>query len=188
MARRIATEPDALVPVGVWDVDPAHSSAEFSVRHMVVATVRGRFHDVQGRIERAHGSRAVSASGAVAVESISTDDRRRDEHLLGPDFLDAATYPAMAFDSSAVEPVGGGRWHVTGHLTIKGVTRPVTFDATVTGVVRDPWGNERVGIEAAGEIDRRDFGLTWSQALEGGGVVVGDTVRISLAVTAVRAG
>jgi polyisoprenoid-binding protein YceI len=174
-----------LVPTGTWRVDPAHSSVEFQVKHMMIATVKGRFTEFAGALEAGEDG-TLSASGAVQAASVDTNDARRDEHLRSGDFFDAATHPELTFVSTAIEPAGDSAFRVAGELTIRGVTKTVELRGSLLGSGLDPWGNERVALELRGEIDRKDFGLTWNQALETGGVLVSDRVRIELALAAVR--
>jgi polyisoprenoid-binding protein YceI len=175
------------VPAGTWRVDPAHSSAAFEVKHMMIATVRGHFREFEGTLEAAEDDPTNSrASGSAKVASIDTGHAERDAHLRSPDFFDAERYPEITFTSTRVQHVEGGTYRVTGDLTIKGVTREVEMTATVEGAAEDPWGNERVGIAVRGEIDRTDFGLTWQQRLAGGAMLIGETVKVLLDVSAVR--
>lgn len=175
----------AIVPEGTWQVDPAHSSVEFHVKHMMIATVKGRFTAFEGTLEA--GEKGAQASGTVQVASIDTHEPKRDEHLRSPDFFDVAAYPEIRFQSSRIEPGQGESFRIVGDLTIKGINRAVELAATVQGAGRDPWGNERIALEARGEIDRKDFGLTWNQVLESGGFLVGDKVKILVDVSAVKA-
>jgi polyisoprenoid-binding protein YceI len=177
------------VPAGTWEVDPSHSSASFEVKHMMIATVRGHFREFEGRLEAADDDPANSrAWGRARVDSIDTGNADRDAHLKSPDFFDAQTYPYITYESTGVQHVEGGTYRVRGNLTIRDVTREVEMTATVLGAGEDPWGNERVGVEIRGAIDRTDFGLTWNQPLGGGGLLVGEQVRILIDVSAVRAG
>lgn len=170
----------------VWVVDASHSLAEFSVKHMMIATVKGRFTQVEGRIE-ADPEDIVGASfeGSVAVASINTADEGRDQHLRSADFFDADNHPTLTFRSTRIEP-DGDDYKMTGELTIRGVTRPVTFALEFEGTGKDPWGNERIGFSATAKISRKDFGLTWNAALETGGVLVGDQVKIELHLEATK--
>lgn len=166
-------------------IDPAHSTVEFSVRHLMISKVRGRFSAVSGTVDVPEGSNVPAAVQAVVqTGSIDTREEQRDAHLKSADFLDADTYPTLSFSSTRIEG-SGDAFRMTGDLTIHGVTREVTFDGQFEGRGRDPWGNDRVGYEARATINRKDFGLTWNQALETGGVVVGDEIRIELAVEAI---
>jgi polyisoprenoid-binding protein YceI len=174
------------VPTGTWTVDPAHSSVEFRIKHMMISTVRGRFAEFEGTIEAAPDYHDSTVRGTVKTASIDTNERRRDDHLRSADFFDAENHPVIGFESTAIEHRDKGDYRVTGDLTMHGETRPVSFDVTVHGVTRDPQGNDRVGLEVRGTLSRGDFGLRWQQALETGGVVVGDEVRVSADISAVR--
>jgi len=173
------------VPTGTWVVDPAHSSVEFRVKHMMISTVLGRFGDFEGTIEAAPDYRQSKVRGTVKTASIDTNEPRRDDHLRSAEFFDAEHHPEIAFESTVIEHLEKGDYRVTGNLTMHGETHPVGFEATVHGVTRDPQGNNRVGLEVRGTISRGEFGLRWQQALETGGVVVGDEVRISADISAV---
>ena len=170
-----------------WAIDPAHSLVEFGVKHMMFTTVKGRFATVSGTIVT-HDANPATASvrAEIAAASIDTREAQRDAHLCSPDFLDAERYPTLTFRSTQVAPRGRGRYVVTGDLTIRGVTREVSLEVELTGRGTDPWGNERVGFTATTAINRKDFGLTWNQALEAGGVLVGDEVKVFLEVQATR--
>jgi polyisoprenoid-binding protein YceI len=176
------------VPAGTWQVDPAHSSVAFEVKHMMIATVRGHFGEFEGLLEAAEDDPTKSrAWGRVRVASIDTGNAERDEHLRSPDFFDAERYPDMRFESTRIQNIGGGGYDVKGDLTIKDRTRELEVGAVVEGAAEDPWGNERVGISIRGEINRTDFGLTWQQSLAAGGLLVGEEVRILIDISAVRA-
>ncbi len=169
-----------------WTIDPAHSEAQFTVRHMMFAKVRGHFPKLSGTIEI--DPQDISRSAAdVMIEAASIDTRepQRDAHLRSADFLDVEKFPSLTFKSRTVTPQGGGRFSIVGDLTIHGVTRQVTLDARQEGSGTDPWGNERTGFSATTRLDRRDFGLTWNQALEAGGWLVGHDIDIDLDVEAV---
>jgi polyisoprenoid-binding protein YceI len=170
-----------------WKIDPAHTNVEFSVRHLMIATVKGRFTDVSGtvKIDEADLSRS-EIDVTINVASIDTREQQRDAHLRSADFFDVEKYPTMTFRSTRVEPGQDGRLTVVGDLTIRGITKPVTLDVTSEGRAKDPWGGERAGFSATTRINRTDFGLTWNQALETGGVLVGDEVKISLDVELVK--
>jgi polyisoprenoid-binding protein YceI len=171
-----------------WQIDPAHTEVGFAVKHMMIATVKGRFADVSGTITLDDDD-ATRSSVAVAISAASIDTRQeqRDQHLRSADFFDVEHYPELTFKSRRVEALENGRLRITGDLTIRGTTREVVLEATEEGRGQDPWGKERVGFSATTTIDRRDFGLTWNNALETGGVLVGNDVRISLDVEAVKA-
>jgi polyisoprenoid-binding protein YceI len=187
MAQLEALQGVVRVPQGTWQVDPAHSSVAFEVKHMMIATVRGHFREFSGTIEAAPDPADSRVHGAVKTASIDTGNADRDAHLRGPDFFDAERYPEGRFESTHLEPLGGAEWRITGDLTLKDVTRSVTFDATVQGAGEDPWGNERVGIAVRGSVNRNDFGLTWQQRLAAGGMLVGEEVKVMIDVSAVRA-
>lgn len=174
------------VPTGTWTVDPVHSSIEFRIKHMMVSTVRGRFGEFEGTIEAAPDYHDSKVRGTVKTASIDTNEPKRDAHLRSADFFDADNYPEIGFESTAIEHLRGGDYRVTGDLTMHGETRSVVLDATLHGIERDPWGNDRAGVELRGTISRGEFGLRWQQALETGGVLVGDEVRIAADVSAIR--
>jgi polyisoprenoid-binding protein YceI len=173
------------IPAGTWVVDPVHSSVEFRVRNLGIVTVKGFFEDFEGTLESDGTLEGTKARGRVAVRSIHTRSGPRDEHLRAADFLDAERYPDIVFESHRVEPAGDG-FAVSGSLTLKGRTRAVKLTAVPQGTVTDPWGNERVGIEATCEIDRRDFGIDYSAVAPGGVAVVGNRVQILLNLGAIR--
>jgi len=168
-----------------YALDPAHSSVAFVVRHMMIAKVRGHFNTVSGTIElppAGHVPARIQAS--VDVASIDTREPQRDGHLKSPDFFDAETYPQLTFRSARIAGAEES-FRIFGDLTIHGTTREVVFEAAFEGTGTDPWGNERLGYEARATINRKDFGLNWNQALETGGVLVGDEVRIELSIEAI---
>jgi polyisoprenoid-binding protein YceI len=172
----------------VWEIDPAHSSVQFSVRHMMVSNVRGVFTKVAGTV-RADENDPTHASVEATIDtgSIDTREPKRDEHLRSPDFLDVARYPTMTFRSKKIAKVGDGRYDVTGDLTLHGVTREVVLHVDgPSAAMKDPRGALRSGASATTRIDRRDFGITWSKALDGGGVVVGDDVDVTIDVEGVK--
>jgi polyisoprenoid-binding protein YceI len=188
MATQLQTEHGIVrVPTGIWHVDPTHSSVEFEVKHMMIATVRGRFKEFEGTIVAAQDIADSRVFGTVKAASIDTNDETRDAHLRSADFLDVERYPEIRFESTRIEPLGGPKFRLVGNLTLKGVTGEIELDATVEGAERDPWGNERVGIRVRGTLNRRDFGLTWQKMLESGGFLVGDEVNVLVDVSAVKA-
>ena len=170
-----------------WNIDPTHSQVEFAVRHLMISTVRGRFADVKGTVvtDESDPSKA-EVDVVIGVNSIDTREPQRDAHLKSADFFDAEAFPAITFKSTRVIGGRGDRFELVGDLTIHGVTREVTLDVTSEGRAKDPWGGERAGYSATTRINRRDFGLTWNQALETGGFVVGDEIKISLDLELVR--
>jgi polyisoprenoid-binding protein YceI len=174
------------IPKGEWRVDPTHSSVEFEIKHMMIATVRGRFREFEGTLVAGETLAESRAWGVVKVASIDTNNEDRDAHLRSADFFDVERYPEIRFGSSRVESRGGPDFEVTGELTITDVTKEIALDATVEGVQRDPWGQERVGLSVRGSINRNDFGLRWQKALESGRFLLGDEVRLLVEVSAVR--
>jgi polyisoprenoid-binding protein YceI len=173
-----------------WQIDPAHTSVEFAVKHMMFTTVRGRFKDVKGTITADEsdpdGSRVEVELGAASIDTGSAD---RDTHLRSADFLDVETHPTITFRSKRVDGAAkkeGDRFKLTGDLTIRGTTMEVTLDCTYEGTGKDPWGGTRAGARATGTIDRREWGLKWNQALETGGILVANEVRIEVEVQAVK--
>jgi polyisoprenoid-binding protein YceI len=175
--------------VTTWNIDPAHSAAEFKVRHLMISNVKGKFSGLSGVLKLDEGNYAHSSvEASIPVSTVSTGDEKRDGHLLTADFFDAEKFPAMAFKSTNVESTGGGNYDVSGDLTIHGVTKPVVFKVEdVSEPSKDPWGNSRIGLSGSIKIDRKDFGLTFNASLETGGVMVGEEVTISLDVEFVKA-
>ena len=173
--------------VTTWSIDPQHSEVGFEVSHMMFAKVRGRFDEFEGTIRLgAEGTLEESRVEAVVqAGSVDTGQPQRDEHLRSPDFFDAGEFPTLTFRSTEVHGRGDGELSLRGELTIHGVTRKVDLSVTETGRGADPWGNQRIGFHAATTVDRRDFGLTWNQALETGGILVGTEVKITLEIQAV---
>ena len=171
---------------GEYELDAAHSHVGFSVRHMMVSKTKGRFAEVTGTIRIGDDPLESSVEVEIPVASIDTRDESRDGHLRSADFFDAEQHPVLRYRSTSVTPVGKDRWRVDGELTVRGITQPVPLDVTFEGGAKDPWGSDRVGFTARGELDREAFGLTWNQALETGGVLVGKQVRIEIEAEAVR--
>ncbi len=171
-----------------WNIDTVHSGINFSVRHMVVSKVRGRFAKFSGElaIDDADLTRS-SVNVAIEAASIDTGSTQRDTHLRSADFFDVETFPELRFRSTRIEARGDARYAVVGQLTIRDVTREVSLDVEFGGRARDPWGNERLGFVATASVDRKEFGLRWNQALETGGVLVGDRIDIELELQGVRA-
>ncbi len=171
-----------------WNIDTSHSGVHFSVRHMVIAKVRGAFERWQGTLQFDPQNPAASkVSARIEAASIDTREEKRDAHLRSADFFDVEKYPELRFESTKIEKVGDDRYQVTGDLTIRDVTKEVVLDVEALGTGKDPWGNERVAFQAQTAINRKDFGLTWNQTLETGGVLVGEKIEISLDVQAVKA-
>lgn len=170
-----------------WELDPAHTLIEFSTRHMMVTTVKGRFSGVRGTITIDETDPAKSSAEAeIDARTLASGADQRDQHLRSADFLDADNYPTITFKSTRVRVEGKERAKVYGNLTIRGTTREVVLDTELTGFGTNPWGKEVVGFEARTTINRKDFGLNWNVALEAGGVLVSDNVKIELAVQAIK--
>lgn len=167
---------------GTWQIDPAHSGVEFIVTHLMISKVRGRFGDIAGTVVTDGTVEGSKIDVEIAAASISTHDDKRDAHLRSADFFDVEKYPKIRFVSTAIKSRGDREFRVTGDVTIRDVTRPVEMDVTREGTGRDPWGNDRAGFSGTLRIDRRDFGLTWNQALEAGGVMVSNEVRLTIDV------
>jgi polyisoprenoid-binding protein YceI len=176
----------ALPATGTYALDTSHSHVGFKVRHLVVAKVRGRFADFDGTITVAEDALDSSVTVEVRTASVDTRDETRDGHLRSADFFDVERFPVMAFRSTGVREEGEGRFAVVGDLTIGDTTRPVTLDVRFDGSAVDPWGGERIAFTAETRINREDFGLTYNQALETGGVLVGKEIDIEIDVEAVR--
>jgi polyisoprenoid-binding protein YceI len=171
----------SVVPAGKWSVDAPRSSVAFAVKHMMVATVNGRFREFDGMLEI--GSGAPRATGVVKAASIDTNEPVRDEHLRGsPDFFAVERYPEISFNSTRIDYLDGGRLRILGDLTMRGVTVEIELDGTRL----EAEDNERIELELRGVLNRRDFGLTWNQALETGGALLGNKVKIALEISAVK--
>jgi polyisoprenoid-binding protein YceI len=169
-----------------WKLDPTHTLVEFSAKHLMITTVKGRIADVEGAIYIDENDPSKSTVEATLnVQSIDTRTDQRDNHLRSADFLDVEKYPQIKFRSTRIE---GDReeFKLTGDLTIRDVTRPITLDVKFEGQQKDPWGGERIGFSANGKFDRRDFGLTWNVILETGGLTVGNDIKVAIEVEAVK--
>jgi len=164
---------------GTYVIDPAHSEVGFNVRHMMISKVKGSFHVIEGTIVAPENPLEAKVSAKVDVASINTKDEGRDQHLRSADFFDAENHPTITFESTGVREQNG-EFLVDGDLTIKGVTKPVTFTVEFGGFGADPWGNYKAGATGTATVNREDFGLTWNAALETGGVLVGKDVTITL--------
>jgi polyisoprenoid-binding protein YceI len=187
MTTQLQTEQGIVqIPSGSWTVDPSHSSVGFEVRHMMISTVRGQFREFEGTAVAAGNLVESRIAGKAGVASIDTGQADRDAHLRSADFFDAEHFPEIAFESTRIEHVEGGMFRVVGDLTIRDQTRQIALATVVEGAGEDPWGNERIGLQARAVINRTDFGLTWQQRVARGGVLVGDEVTILLDVSAVR--
>jgi len=175
----------SVVPSGKWSVDAPRSSVAFSVKHLMVARLDGRFREFDGMLEI--GSGAPRARGAVEVASIDTNEPVRDEHLRSSrDFFNSERYPQISFNSTQIEYLNGGGLRIRGDLTMRSITREIELDAKLAGTTREADGDERIELKLCGELDRRDFGLTWNQALDTGGALLGNKVKVELEISAVK--
>jgi polyisoprenoid-binding protein YceI len=187
----MTTSAPAQNAISTWNIDAAHSTIEFAAKHMMITTVKGRLADAKGTItiDEANPDRSAAAVEFDAV-SLDTRSEQRDQHLRSADFLDVENHPKISFTSRRVEGARseeGKSFKVIGDLTIRGITKEVTLDAVYEGAGKDPWGGSRVSFSAATKIDRREFGLVWNAALETGGVLVSNDIKVQIEVQAVRA-
>jgi len=173
----IAT-PEQVIPSGTWNVDPTHSQVDFAVNHLGISTVRGTFSDFSATLV---GGEAPSLTGSIRLASVSTKDPDRDAHLSSPDFFDTERYPEAAFEATFISPE-----QLVGNFTLKGVTREIELAASLTGPSTDPYGNERIGLELEGEIDRTDYGISFNMPLPTGGLMLGNTVKLFASLTFVK--
>lgn len=171
---------------GTYGIDPQHSSVEAVAKHLMITKVRGRFADVSGQILVAEKPEASSVDVVLLAASLDTGNVDRDAHLLSPDFLDAAQFPEIRFVSTSVRQIAASTLDVTGDLTIRDVTKPITLHAEYEGEAADPWGGARVALAVTGEFDREAFGMTWNVALEAGGFLVSKVFQLDFAIQAVR--
>lgn len=171
---------------GTWVIDASHSSVGFVAKHLMVSRVRGQFRDFSGTIQIGDPVKDSRIEVEIKAASIESGDPKRDEHLMSDDFLSVGNYPVLTFVSTKVERTDAESGKLTGDLTIRGVTRPVTLDVDLLGTASDPWGETRAIFSATTKINREDFGLTWNMALEAGGVLVSKEVTIELEITAVK--
>ena len=175
-----------IVPTGTWTADTAHSTIGFSVKHLGIATVRGSFGEFEGTLEIGDDLSSAKVKGSAKVDSIDTSEPQRDAHLKSADFFDAENHPELTFESTSVREIDGETFEITGDLTMHGVTKPVTLKAEVQGTETDPWGNERVGLEVTGKLDRSDWDMKFNQALGSGNLLVSDTVKLALDISAIK--
>jgi polyisoprenoid-binding protein YceI len=185
MSSESASTAATALPTGTWKVDPVHSSVEFQVKHLGIATVKGQFTEFEGTLEVSPEN--TVAYGTVKVGSVNTREPQRDEHLRSADFFDAEHNPEIAFRSTAIRPLDEDTFEIDGDISIHGVTRPLTLKAVLEGTETDPQGNDRVGVSAVAQIDRSDFEMKFNAALGSGNVLVSDRVKILLDVSAVKA-
>jgi polyisoprenoid-binding protein YceI len=171
---------------GTWDIDPAHTSVEFVARHLMVSKVRGKFTGVTGAVDINEDPFLSKATARIETASVSTGDDKRDEHLRSADFFDVETFPYIDFVSTSVKAHKDGAYVLEGDLTVHGVTRPVILELEYNGVSTSPWGSQVAGYSATAELNRKDFGLEWNVALETGGVLVSDKIRLNLEIETVK--
>jgi polyisoprenoid-binding protein YceI len=171
------------LPSGLFNIDPSHSRLGFSARHAMVAKVRGSFNEFTGSGTVENGVASLNVD--ITANSIDTRSEDRDAHLRSPDFFDVATFPKIKFVSTSVKDAGAEKVTVEGELTIKDVTRPITIQFEYTGTATDPYGNARFGFEGSAELNRKDFGLTWNAALETGGLLVSDNIKLEFEISAI---
>ncbi|MFF8287604.1 YceI family protein [Streptomyces sp. NPDC016309] len=182
-----AVDPALAALTGTYTIDPSHSGIGFTARHAMVTNVRGAFTEYEGTLDLDGSDPAASsASIDVTIASIDTGSADRDGHLRSADFFDAERFPLMTFRSTSAEALGGTDYRITGDLTIKGVTKPITIDLEFNGAAKDPFGNERVGFEGKAELLRSEWGLTWNAALETGGVLVSDKIKLTFEISAIK--
>ncbi|MEV8035733.1 YceI family protein [Streptomyces sp. NPDC086182] len=182
-----AVNPDLAALTGEYTIDPAHSTIGFVARHAMVTNVKGKFNDFEGTLHLDGGDPAKStASLDIKMDSIDTGSADRDGHLKSADFFKTDEFPAMTFRSTEAEALGGDDYRITGDLEILGTTRRITIDLEFNGASKDPFGNERVGFEGKAEILRSDWGLTWNAALETGGVLVSDKIKLNFDISAIK--
>jgi polyisoprenoid-binding protein YceI len=181
----MATRTAPLIPTGAWTVDPGHSSVQFSVKHMGIANVRGKFTEFEGTLDMKERLSDCRARGTVKVASIDTGESDRDDHLRSPDFFDVEQFPEIAFESTHVEAIDDESSRVTGNLTMHGITKEIKLDVLIQGTDTDPWGKTRAGLEVIGTLNRGDFDMKFNQALGSGNVLVGDKVKMALEISAV---
>lgn len=185
-ATATTTPTETSLPTGTWKVDPVHSSVEFQVKHLGIATVKGQFNEFEGTVEI--GPDGAKAYGTVKTASVDTRESQRDEHLRSADFFEVDRYPEIEFRSTAIRPAGEDELEIDGELTIHGVTRPITLKAEIEGTETDLQGNDRVGLSASAQINRSDYEMRFNAALGSGNVVVSDKVKILVDISAVKAG
>jgi polyisoprenoid-binding protein YceI len=170
------------LPTGTWHVDPAHSRIEFAVKHLGIANVRGVFREFEGTLDLDEGR----VYGTVKTASLDTNDDKRDEHLRSPDFFDVEEHPELSFESTEIRPLGDDAFLIDGDLTMRGVTKPIALWAELHGSETDPWGYERIALEATGKLDRSDWDMSFNQVLGSGNLLVSDHVTLQLDIGAVK--
>lgn len=173
----------------LWKIDPTHSEVQFKVKHLVISTVTGNFGSYEGSIEtggEGNDFKNAKATFAADIDSISTNNKDRDQHLKSDDFFNAEAYPQLTFESASFEKTGDQSYKVTGDLTIRDVTKQIELDVVHGGTVEDPYGNTKAGFEVTGSINRKEFGLTWNAVTEAGNVVVGDEIKLQMNIQLIQ--
>lgn len=171
----------------VWNFDKAHSFVHFTVKHMVISEVEGQFTKFDGEIKTTKNDFSdAKINFTVNINSVSTDNEKRDNHLKSADFFDVAKYPKMTFVSTSIENISDGKYNLKGNLTLHGVTKPITLKMTYDGTIKDPWGNTRAGLKVSGTINRINFGLKYNSTMEAGGLLIGEDVNISRKVELIK--
>jgi polyisoprenoid-binding protein YceI len=188
-ANPMATSTSTPAATTTWKLDPAHSHAEFKVKHMMISNVKGSFSGLTGDLSEHTTDATLSfVEATIDVSTVTTNDAQRDGHLKSADFFDVEKYPTMSFKSTQVKPDGDGGYKVTGDFTLHGITKQITFSVDGPSAPgKDPWGNTRIGLSAATKINRKDFGLNWNAALEAGGILVGEEVHITVEAEFIKA-
>jgi polyisoprenoid-binding protein YceI len=188
MAAALAVTVVPATAQSTWNIDSAHSAAQFQVRHLMISNVRGEFGKMSGTASfDGKDYSSIKAEAVIDVPSISTREKKRDDHLRSPDFFDAAKYPTISFRSKRVENIKGSSFNLIGDLTMRGVTREVTLAVEATPMIKGMSGERRIGAHATARLNRQDFGVKWNSTLDGGGVVVGDEVQITLDLELIQA-
>ena len=182
----MTTATKTAIATGTWVTDPVHSTVGFSVKHLGIATVRGKFGEFEGQLEVGDDLSSARISGLAKAASIDTGEPQRDAHLRSPDFFDAEANPELRFESSSIEAVDDETFTIEGQLTMHGETHPITLNAELLGAETDPYGNERVPLEITGQLSRGDWGMKFNQALGSGNLMVSDTVKLAIDVSAIR--
>ena len=182
----MTTSTATAVPAGTYSIDPVHSRVGFAVRHLGIATVRGHFGSFEGSFEIGDELDSAKVYGSVEAASVDTQEQQRDDHLRSADFFDVERFPRIEFESKEIRPLGEDSFEIVGDLTMHGVTREISLSAEILGTESDPWGNERVGVEARGELNRKDYGMTFNQVLGSGNVLVSDKVKLVLEASVVK--
>lgn len=182
----MTTSTATAVPAGTYSIDPVHSRVGFAVRHLGIATVRGHFGSFEGSFEIGDELDSAKVYGSVEAASVDTQEQQRDDHLRSADFFDVERFPRIEFASKQIRPLDEDSFEIVGDLTMHGVTREISLNAEILGTESDPWGNERVGVEARGELNRKDYGMTFNQVLGSGNVLVSDKVKLVLEASVVK--